>query len=312
MCTRRCLPLLLLLVALGVHAPAGAARPAAIDRAYLLAFLACDQSLYSCNDPRNHRVYLAQSNDGAAWQMVPGWSTYTGSVPDVVRRGDMLACIPWVRRYRFSTQTWDAPQPVALTDPEADGYVDPSLFVDAQGRLVLFYLLGITGQDPAHCPPGQPTCVKYFHSATEVAGSDGAAFVADAGDRVAVTIPSTSTSDPDIFYDGTRYASTFRGRSVQVFLAAGLRESYACRACRWLSRERRRCPPTRSIRLALLDLRAPDGHRARHPGLVDAAAWRLRRRAQRVEHWPARGLHRRQPRFRRECGHLPRVRLLVL
>ena len=110
--------------------------------------------------------------------------------------------------------------PVTLTDPEATGgFVDPSPFVDEQGRLVLFYLLGIIGQNPASCAPEETTCVKHFHSAVEVEGSDGTAFVAEPGDRVQVTIHMPgSASDPDIFYDGSRYVLYIsRGANVQVY-----------------------------------------------------------------------------------------------
>ncbi|MFQ5343854.1 MAG: hypothetical protein ACE5F6_20110, partial [Anaerolineae bacterium] len=198
---------------------------------YLLAFHACNTIATECRDPRNHQVYLAQSDDGADWSLVPGWEPYQGSVPDVIRRGDTIYVYTpgRVRRYRFSTNTWEDPVPVTLTDPEATaGYVDPSLFVDDQGRLVLFYLLGIIGQDPAGCAPGEGICVKHFHSAVEVAGSDGTAFVAQAGDRVQVTLNgSGSASDPDIFYDGTRYVLYIsRGASVQVYTSPTLHGSY--------------------------------------------------------------------------------------
>jgi hypothetical protein len=208
---------------------------------YLLAFHACDTATTStglsagtnCSDPRNHRVYLAQSDDGANWSLVPGWTTHSGSVPDVIRRGDTLYVYTpgQVRRYRFSTNTWEDPVQVTLTDPEANGmFVDPSPFVDNQGRLVLFYLLGAIGQDPAGCAPGETTCVKHFHSATEVADSDGTAFVAESGDRVQITIsPSnpSSASDPDIFYDGSRYVLYIsRGANVQVYTSLTLHGSY--------------------------------------------------------------------------------------
>jgi hypothetical protein len=106
--------------------------------------------------------------------------------------------------------------------------VDPSLFVDDQGRLVLFYLPGILGQDPAGCAPGETACVKHFHSAVEVEGSNGTAFVAQPGDRVEVPINVPgSASDPDIFYDGTRYVLYIsRGPSVEVYTGSTLHGSY--------------------------------------------------------------------------------------
>jgi len=175
-------------------------------------------------------VYLAQSDDGANWSLVPGWEPYAGSVPDVIRRGDTLYVYTCnsVRRYDFATETWESPVIVELTDTESDAFVDPSLIIDDQDRLVLFYLAGIIGQDPAGCAPGETSCIKHFRSATEVDGSDGAQFVADSGDRLQVTIASTSwAADPDIFYDGNRYVMYIaRGQSIQVYTSQTLLGNY--------------------------------------------------------------------------------------
>ena len=197
---------------------------------YFLAFLGCDHAAFNCLDPMNHRVYLAQSNDGASWSLVPGWQPYPGSVPDVIRRGkDLYVYTPGqVRRYRGATGTWESPVPVTLSDPAANNYVDPSMTVDGQGRLVMFYLLGILGQDPAQCAPLQTTCTKHFHSATEVAGSDGTAFAVNPGDRVTVTIGNPgSASDPDIYSDHGRFILyVSRGQSVQAFTSTALHGVY--------------------------------------------------------------------------------------
>lgn len=64
--------------------------PLEITGKYLMAFHACDAAAAECRDPRNHQVYLAQSDDGAQWSLVPGWKPYPGSVPDVIRRGESL------------------------------------------------------------------------------------------------------------------------------------------------------------------------------------------------------------------------------
>jgi hypothetical protein len=202
-----------------------------ISGAYLLAFHACDPDVSDCHSPRNHRIYLAQSDDGANWSVVPGWETYKGSVPDVIRRGDTLYVYTpdEVRRYDFATETWESPVSVELTDTESpDGFVDPSLIIDDQDRLVLFYLVGIIGQDPAGCAIGETSCVKHFRSATEVEGSNGTEFVADSGDRLQVTItPPSTASDPDIFYDGNRYVIYIaRGQSIQVYTSQTLLGDY--------------------------------------------------------------------------------------
>lgn len=65
-----------------------------INGKYLMAFHACDTAADNCRDPRNHRVYLAQSDDGTQWSIVPGWTPHGGSVPDVIRRGETLYIYP--------------------------------------------------------------------------------------------------------------------------------------------------------------------------------------------------------------------------
>ena len=85
------------------------------------------------------------------------------------------------------------------------GYVDPSLIVDDEGRIVLFFMHGLRGADPAQCLPGESSCVKYFGSATEVDGSDGKLFKLDDGYRTSITVGvggHLGASDPDIFFDG--------------------------------------------------------------------------------------------------------------
>ena len=156
-----------------------------ISGTYLLSFHACDPTTTDCTDPRNHRVYVAQSNDGFNWDIIPGWEPTQGSVPDLIRRGDTLYVFYcyWgqlgsrVLRYDFGTNTWATPVSLDLIDAEApDGIVDMSATIDSQGRLVLFYLVAAAGQDPAGCAPGETTCTKHFRSATEVEGSDGTQF----------------------------------------------------------------------------------------------------------------------------------------
>jgi hypothetical protein len=208
------------------------ASGAPITKRFLLSFHACDTATVDdCGDPGNHRVYLAESDDGANWSMVSGWTPHQGSVPDVIRRGETIYVYTpgQVRRFRMETNTWEDPVLVALTDPEADSFVDPSLIVDEAGRLALFYLVGIIGQDPAGCAASETSCIKHFRSATEVPGSDGSRFVADEGDRASVTLFAPDTaSDPDIFFDGTSYVLYIsRGNSVQLYTSPTLRGTYA-------------------------------------------------------------------------------------
>jgi hypothetical protein len=167
--------------------------------------------------------------------LIPNWIPYQGSVPDVIRRGDTLYVYTpnQVKRYRFATDTWEAPVAVRLAASMSadDGYVDPSLFLDEQGRLVLFYLPGISGQDPASCARGERSCTKYIRSAIEVPGSDGTLFAMAPGDRATVALrpnPVDTASDPDIFFDGQNYVLyVSRGPSIQVFTSSTLHGTYA-------------------------------------------------------------------------------------
>ncbi|MDO8340331.1 MAG: hypothetical protein Q7T16_06770 [Candidatus Burarchaeum sp.] len=206
-----------------------------------MAFHACNPAAANCNDPKNHMVYVAQSDDGAGWSPVPGYQAYSGSVPDLVRRGNVLYVYSpgIVRRYRIDTDQWEDPVPVRLmgSDGGPEEFVDPSAWVDEEGRIVLFYMVGMRGGDPAQCAQGQTTCTKIFRSATEVEGGDGADFVVDEGNRVEIQISSqpmgsenfwlSTASDPDIFKGPDGYVLYIsRGNSVQVFASDELRGSY--------------------------------------------------------------------------------------
>ena len=76
------------------------------SKAYLMAYHTCSSSS-SCSDPANHTVQLAESNNGSTWTSVPGYNTISksGSVPDVITRGDKLYLYSTagVRRYTKST-----------------------------------------------------------------------------------------------------------------------------------------------------------------------------------------------------------------
>jgi len=205
--------------------------------AYLMAFHACDAFTLNCSDPRNHQVYLAESNDGLTWNLAAGWQPFPGSVPDVIRRGDTVYIYtgPSIVRLHLQDGTADAPATISLRT--ADGATadvlptDVSLIVDDQGHLVIFFLYGTMGSDPAMCAPGEATCVKRIGSATEVEGTDGAEFVLDEGDRLSVSIgagtPFQSVSDPDISTDGRdAYLLLSHGPWMTVWTSTDLRGSY--------------------------------------------------------------------------------------
>jgi hypothetical protein len=177
-----------------------------------MAFHARNAFALDCNDPRNHRVYLAKSSDDLTSNLVAGWQPFPGSVPDVIRRGDTVYVYTGLSivRLHLESGTVDTPATISLQTPDgkpADVLpTDVSLIIDEQARPVLFILYGAMGSDPAMCAPGEATCAKRIGSATEVEGTDGAEFVLDDGDRLSVSVgagtPLQSVSDPDILTDG--------------------------------------------------------------------------------------------------------------
>lgn len=201
-----------------------------LNKKYLMSFHACDSSVKGCRDPRDHEVYLAQSDDGKSWSVLPGWQPYEGSVPDVIRRnGTVYIFTPGaVRKYDLKTNTLSKRIEVELDDSKTTAkFVDPSVIEDEQGRLVLFYMPGIMGQDPARCASGESQCTKVFRSAVEKEGSDGTKFTASEGNRVEITIKQDVAADPDIFFNGQQYVLYIsRGQGVQVFTSNELHGNY--------------------------------------------------------------------------------------
>lgn len=228
------LPVLYLgIVSIGVwFGDTGIAASAVLNGKYIMAFHACNTAATSCSDPRNHQVFVAQSDDGMNWLPLSGYGPYAGSVPDLIRRGNTLyVYTPGVlRRYRIDADAWEEAVSVSIThsDGTAEMFVDPSPFLDDNGRIVLFYLVGQTGEDPARCLSGQTSCTKVFRSATEVSGSDAAAFQVDNGNRAEITITSSETaSDPDIFTGPDGFVLYIaRNGGVQALQASDLRGNY--------------------------------------------------------------------------------------
>lgn len=224
---RETIAVVAIVAALSVPAPVRAAVTAP-TQPYLMSFHTCVVGATDCNNPGNHLVQLAQSADGRSWSLLSGWQSYKGSVPDVYRRGNTL--------YVFSTSgllridmTTGATTTAAVALSEGS-YVDPSLAQLPDGRLILFYLPGIPGQDPAQCARGEASCVRQIKSAVEVAGSDGARFTVDAGARVTETVTSGSFSDPDIFYNGSEWVLyVSRGPSVHAYASTSLQGTYEFR-----------------------------------------------------------------------------------
>lgn len=205
--------------------------PSIITSKYLLSFHACDTATNSnCNSPQNHQVYLAQSDDGVSWKIIPNWKPFKGSVPDVIRRGNTLyiyTASSEMVKYNLETGVTETKR-VKINGLNT-GFADPSLILK-DGQLVLFMLNGfVPNGDPAACPPGQATCEKYIDSATEVKGSDGTEFNLDSVHRLTVTLGGEyrTASDPDIFYDGKQYVLyVSHGPSVSAWTATDLQGTY--------------------------------------------------------------------------------------
>lgn len=204
---------------------------------YLMSFHACNVSTTDCNNPTNHNTYIAESNDGASWTVLTGFSTKQGSVPDIVRRSNKLyVYIPGrMTSYNLETNTWEATSDVSIrhADGTTEPFVDPSPIFDDNGYIVLFYLVSgtSTSGDPATCASTETSCTKVFRSATEIPGSDGTRFTVDSGNRAEITVVSSgnqrSASDPDIFAGPSGYVIYIsRGMGVQVLTSSTLRGNY--------------------------------------------------------------------------------------
>lgn len=198
---------------------------------YLMAFHGCTGS--NCQDPHNHEVYLAQSDDGLKYSLVPGWKPYSGSVPTVFRRGNTIFIYnAWTNLRKIDLQTGVvhdagiAKLTGNLVGFEQGGFVDPSIAQGSDGRFVMFYLPTQAASDPAGCG-NQSSCVREIHYAEEVAGSGGTRFD-DKGIAASKNLTSPQTfSDPDIFFNGSKWVLLVsEGPNVEAFTSAALESSY--------------------------------------------------------------------------------------
>jgi hypothetical protein len=190
----------------------------------LMAFHTC---VSDCTTPRNHMIRFAQSADGASWTEIAGWQAYSGSVPDVFRRGDTVYVVGTgvskidlrkglVTAHRISTKRAGGSNAMPR-DVSFAGQLD-------DGRLVIVYVPPMSEVSP-DAPQFR------VHLAVEKAGSDGTAFewAADALtiDRSALMVQGEPT-DPDIFWNGSTwvlYVSV--GSNVLAFTAPTLLGPYS-------------------------------------------------------------------------------------
>jgi len=211
-----------LLAVTASHPILGESTPSSsITGEYLLAFNICDggSSSSNCVDPADFETFLVQSDDGVSWRPIVGFTPLPLDCPDPIRRGDTLyifgqsmdgAPTPKVCKYHFDTDTWDPPIELRINNSRPpyeefgefgrERFVESSVILDEQGRIVIFYRLfyraghGMKDGD-----------IEYIRSATEVVGSDGAEFTVDGSDRFTIDVhPGTreqinNVGNPDVF-----------------------------------------------------------------------------------------------------------------
>jgi uncharacterized protein (TIGR03437 family) len=198
------------------------------SKRYLMALHTCTTN---CSNPQTHTARLVESDDGIQWTPVPGVPSFNASVPDLIVRGNKLYLYSPGRlnRYDRENNTWQTAVNVSIRDQanQPVNFVDPSPLIDEQGRIVLFFLRGNRpGEgDPAGCNPYP--CTKYFGSAVEVEGTDGAEFVLQAGWRAEIVLQAGVLADPDIFFDGQRYVLYISaGPNTLAYSAPQLHDTY--------------------------------------------------------------------------------------
>lgn len=203
-----------------------------LDEPYIMAFHSCDTKQGECGNPLRHRVHVAVADELEDWFIVDDIPAFDGSVPDVLIRDGILYLysLPELRRLDLRTGEWFPSVMLELYDENEQPilHVDPSVTLDEEGRIVLFFMAGVLGQDPATCGPEESSCSKDFYSATEQPGSIGTDFQIDPGLRMSISIgPGEIAADSDIFEgpDGF-YQYVSRGQMVQLFYATDLRGSY--------------------------------------------------------------------------------------
>jgi len=217
-----------LLVILILMRFASSAQP--FTKQYIMSFHSC--AYPACGTPQNHTVHLAESDDAESWTLVNNFPSYTGSVPDVITRGQKLYIYTpgKVKRYDQNLNQWETnTSTVSVEDSIGNPvqFVDPSAFVNDAGLICLFFLnsTGIAG-DPAYC--ANPPCTAYFDSAIEVLGSDGTQFILQTGHRISYTTNSNfKPTDPDIFQVGTTYHQYISyGTGTMVYASNQLHGTY--------------------------------------------------------------------------------------
>jgi hypothetical protein len=199
----------------------------------LLVFHSCDPRQKDCYDPMLHELKMAYSEDGDRWKLWEALPPLAGSVPDLLIRDSILYiyALPELHRLDLFSGEWLPSTRVHVFDQRGNRiiHVDPSPVLTPNNDIVLFFLRGIPGIDPATCAANEGPCTKEFLSATEISGSEGTRFRLDAGKRASVSLrgPGDFASDPDVFKNPSGYVMYIsRGQGTDVYHAKELQGSY--------------------------------------------------------------------------------------
>jgi hypothetical protein len=195
------LPIVLLCV---LASASGAATPKpGLWGRYLLAYSSCDQAGAAC------REQLAQSRDGLRWSAVVGFAPRAGSRPVAAARGSRLYVFdgPIVRRFTVSKAAVTELPSAGVQLDSGEALSGEDIVVDPSGALVLVY--------PAPAADGSGVAIR---TATEVAGSDGVSFTADAGERAVL---SAGTGAPSVLLGRSGWVVFVADDTCLRALAAG-------------------------------------------------------------------------------------------
>lgn len=220
-------------------------QPAVRLADYLIAFAGCEAD---CRDQKQSKIYLAHSSDAQQWQIAETWQSLDGTTPSLIRRGQTIYVY-----YADHVIKWDlmsGTQMIAnveISDEASNNlhaFADPSLTMDDNGRLVLFFLSVdrppvwalspeergcLQGENhcpgdlkptpaagPGSCPAGASRCQRTILSAIEVPESDGTQFRLQAGERVRATVPGGGYFGASAVWRDTSDYILYARRNAQV------------------------------------------------------------------------------------------------
>jgi hypothetical protein len=180
---------------------------------------------------RGGAIELYLSADGVRWTAAPSIARAPAATPDPVVRGSTLYLFDSagvggdgltgsVRRFALAPGAAPAEQStgtyqVTVADPAegqraSPGSFVPSFALDRAGALVALYAVRFEPESNA-CPVAGQACVK-LRTATEVAGSDGAAFTGDPSNRAVLSFdPKDVLTPPVLVRDPSGWLAVFGG-----------------------------------------------------------------------------------------------------